>query len=77
VQVDGARKLKEKLEAAGRKLQPVVDGNLVDRVWGADRPAAPSAPLRVHKLEHAGQSVSDKLTAIRAKLRGVACAAAA
>ncbi len=69
VQVDNARKLKEQLEAAGKGLRPIY-GNLVDRVWGSDRPAAPSAPLRVHALEHAGQSVSDKLTAVRAKMKG-------
>ncbi|EIE23184.1 Creatinase/aminopeptidase [Coccomyxa subellipsoidea C-169] len=67
--VDNARKLKEQLEAAGKGLRPIY-GNLVDRVWGSDRPAAPSAPLRVHALEHAGQSVSDKLTAVRAKMKG-------
>jgi hypothetical protein len=70
-QVNGARTLKEKLEAAGKGLRPIY-GNLVDKVWGSARPAAPSAPLRVHALEHAGQSVSDKLTAVRAKLKGLA-----
>ncbi|CAL8465329.1 g4864 [Coccomyxa elongata] len=66
--VENARKLKEKLEGAGKKLQPIY-GNLVDKVWGDARPAAPSAPLRVHLLEHAGKSVSDKLTAVRAKMK--------
>ncbi len=71
-QVENARKLKEKLEGAGKKLQPIY-GNLVDKVWGDARPAAPSAPLRVHPLEHAGKSVSDKLTAVRAKMKGGVC----
>ena len=68
-QVENARKLKEKLEGAGKRLQPIY-GNLVDKVWGDARPAAPSAALRVHSLEHAGKSVSDKLTAVRAKMKG-------
>lgn len=68
-QVENARKLKEKLEGAGKKLQPIY-GNLVDKVWGDARPAAPNAHLRVHSLEHAGKSVSDKLTAVRAKMKG-------
>lgn len=71
-QVESARKLKEKLEGAGKKMQPIY-GNLVDKVWGDARPAAPSAPLRVHSLEHAGKSVSDKLTAVRTKMEGGMC----
>jgi Xaa-Pro aminopeptidase len=70
VQVDSARKLKEKLETAGKSLVPLLEGNLVDNVWGEGRPAAPMAPLRVHKLEFAGKTVSDKLSDMRSKLEG-------
>lgn len=42
------------------------------RVW-AKRPAWPTAPTRVHKLAHAGESVSAKLTAIRAMLKEQSC----
>ena len=42
------------------------------RVW-AKRPAWPTARTRVHKLTHAGESVSAKLTAIRAKLKEQSC----
>lgn len=69
-QIDSARKLKEKLEAVGKSLVPILDGNLVDSVWGEERPAAPTAPLRVHKLEFAGKSVTDKLADLRSKMTG-------
>jgi Xaa-Pro aminopeptidase len=69
-QIEGGRKLKEKLEAAGKALVPLLDGNLVDEVWGKERPAAPSAPLRVHRLEFAGKSVAEKLADLRAKMAG-------
>lgn len=39
--------------------------NLVDGVWGDARPAPPAAPLRVHPLEYAGESVQDKLASVR------------
>jgi Xaa-Pro aminopeptidase len=56
-------------QAAGKTLVPLVaDGNLVDKVWDAERPPLPSAPLRVHPAEWCGESISDKLTALRGKL---------
>lgn len=69
-QVDAARKLKEKLEGAGKALVPLLGGNLVDAVWGQDRPPAPDSRLRVHRLEFAGVSVADKLASLRTKLEG-------
>ena len=69
-QVDAARKLKEKLEGAGKSLVPLLGGNLVDAIWGQSRPAPPDTRLRVHRLEFAGVSVADKLAALRAKLEG-------
>jgi len=48
------------LEDAGKSLV-AVDGNLVDAVWGSDRPAAPTAPLRVHALKWAGETAQDKV----------------
>lgn len=46
----------------GREITPQVpiDVNLVDRVWGAERPAPPTAPLRVHPSEWAGEDVISK-----------------
>lgn len=70
LQVNSARDLKAKLEAAGKSLVPLVAGNLVDKIWGSDRPAPPSAGIRVHKLEYAGQKPSEKIQDLRQKLQG-------
>jgi len=40
-------------------------GNLVDQVWGAERPPVPTNPFRVHPLEYAGKSVAEKVEDIR------------
>ena len=40
------------------------------QVWGDARPPAPAAPLRMHKLEHAGESVGDKLARMRTEMAG-------
>ncbi|WP_158964229.1 aminopeptidase P family protein [Chachezhania sediminis] len=57
------------LEGTGIQLVPL-DGNPVDRIW-TDRPAPPSAPVRAHPLEFAGESAADK----RARLAAVVQAA--
>jgi Xaa-Pro aminopeptidase len=46
----------------------LVDTDLVDQVWGAERPAEPTAPLREHPLVYAGESVADKLKRLRTEL---------
>jgi Xaa-Pro aminopeptidase len=40
---------------------PIFSGNLVDTVWGEERPAAPKGAIEVHPLEWAGASVKDKV----------------
>lgn len=70
MQVKDARALKKELEEAGKELVPILDGNLVDTVWGSARPQAPATRLRTHKLEFAGASVADKLQDMRSKLKG-------
>ncbi len=62
-----ARTLRTTLAGGGHKLLPLAD-NLVDRVWGAEQPAPPRAPMRVHALRWAGVSVVDKLAAVRAEM---------
>jgi hypothetical protein len=41
----------------------------VDVAWGVSRPARPCAPIRVHPLKYAGQTVNDKLHKLKAKVR--------
>ena len=72
MQVKDARALKKELEEAGKELVPILEGNLVDMVWGAARPQAPATKLRTHKLEFAGASVADKVQEMRSKLEGEA-----
>lgn len=62
------KQLRSKLE--GMTLTPC--DNLVDAIW-ADQPGPPTAPFRVHSLEHAGESHDDKRARL-AKSLDVSCA---
>lgn len=60
------------LEAALREWYIVlcpVDKDLVDAVWGSEKPAMPCEPIRVHVLEHAGVTVVEKLQRMSEHLR--------
>ena len=63
-----ARSLRSTLASGGQKLVSLTD-NLVDRVWGAARPAPPQAPTRVHAMQWAGVSVTTKLANLRREMR--------
>ncbi|KAL4527940.1 hypothetical protein Ndes2526B_g07731 [Nannochloris sp. 'desiccata'] len=65
--IEAAEKLAKQLAATGRSLVPLTS-NPVDTVWGSARPAAPKAPLRVHALKWAGQTVAEKLEAARKEM---------
>lgn len=62
------------IDALNKKLEPLgialvaVDTNLVDEIWN-DRPAAPTAPVRLHDLKYAGVPATEKLTSIQKQLR--------
>jgi len=72
--VETARKYHEVLGAAGCSLvaDPRGSGNPVDALWAQDgdrpRPGLPLGPLRVHPAEWAGETVEDKLTAVREEM---------
>jgi len=40
-------------------------GNLIDILWGADRPPIPTSPFRVHPMEYAGMTIQEKVAHIR------------
>lgn len=40
-------------------------GNLIDTLWGKERPAIPTSPFRIHPLEYAGMTVEEKVAHIR------------
>ncbi|GIL68768.1 hypothetical protein Vafri_22006 [Volvox africanus] len=68
--VNAVRNLQRKLEDAGKVVVPLLsDGNLVAKVWGDQRPPAPSAPLRVHDMQWAGEDVPAKLGRMREQMR--------
>ena len=54
------RELEAALAKRDQALVPLA-ANPVDAVWGAARPAAPTAPLRVHDLAFAGEDVAGKV----------------
>jgi len=62
----------ERLEAAlapnGIALVPVAR-NLVDRVWGRERPQAPQDPVSLHPQKFAGRSAQDKIADIQKRLK--------
>lgn len=43
--------------------------NLVDEVWGAQRPPKPSSSVYEHPVKYAGQSAEEKLASVRASMR--------
>ncbi len=59
--------LRTALAPAGIAVEPVHQ-DLVTLVWGSQAPALPTAPVRVHPLEHAGATVASKLQAVRAAM---------
>ena len=56
-----------KLRGHGVMLVPIEE-DLVEAVWGADRPALPASTIKAHSVEFAGVSVEDKLTTLTASL---------
>jgi Xaa-Pro aminopeptidase len=57
------------LKAAGIAVQGV-EKDLVELVWGAERPAMPQGEMAVHPVVFAGQSSADKLTKLREAMAG-------
>lgn len=62
-----ARKLAEKIKKKGGEYK-AVDDNLVDLVWGKERPARPSENVIVQPMEYSGKSFEDKIEDLRKEL---------
>ncbi|MBW2703715.1 MAG: aminopeptidase P family protein, partial [Deltaproteobacteria bacterium] len=56
------------LKAAGVEISGQ-EIDLVEQVWGEERPAMPKAALRAHPTKYAGETVADKLKRIRTAMR--------
>lgn len=67
ITASGARKLAETLEKNGSSLVGIQQ-NLVDLVWGKDRPSRPRENVRVHPVKYAGKTFQDKIADLRKEL---------
>jgi Xaa-Pro aminopeptidase len=63
----GARKLAETLEKNGSSLVGIQQ-NLVDLVWGKDRPSRPREKVRAHPVKYAGKPFQEKVAELRKEL---------
>ncbi len=61
-------RLEAALKAKGIKLRAIAR-NLIDRLWGRERPAAPLNPVTVHPVKLAGKSAQDKIADIQGRLK--------
>ncbi len=61
-------RLEEALAAKGLKLKPV-SRNLVDRIWGRERPAPPAAPVVPHPQKYSGRPADAKVADIQKTLK--------
>jgi Xaa-Pro aminopeptidase len=66
--ISSVEALERRLAAKDIKLKPVAR-NLVDIVWGTERPDAPTAPVIIQPLMLAGESAEDKIAGIQARLK--------
>ena len=64
-----ADKLKEKLRKRGAGELESVAENLVDIVWGKDRPLRPTEKIKVLDEKYAGKSFKDKIEDVRKELQ--------
>ncbi|CAJ2505948.1 Uu.00g000780.m01.CDS01 [Anthostomella pinea] len=63
-----AKKLSEKIKKSGGKELAPVSENLVDLVWGSEKPPHPSEPVIVLSGKFAGRDVKSKLADLRKEL---------
>lgn len=68
-----AKKLAEKIKKKGGKELKPISENLVDLVWGSDRPARPNNPVATHPIQFAGKSIAEKLKDLRGELEKKKC----
>lgn len=65
-----ALRLQKQLRERGVEVRHINPGeHPVDRVWGQGRPPKPAGPVRLHPIQHAGESCQSKLSRVRAALK--------
>lgn len=67
ITVTAAKVLKETLSKSSHILASIED-NLVDAVWGKERPAMPHNVVNVLDVKYAGKSFQEKIKALRDSL---------
>ncbi|KAI1115041.1 aminopeptidase-like protein [Nemania sp. NC0429] len=63
-----AKKLSEKIKKSGGKELQATAENLVDLVWGSDKPSRPNEPVIILEEKFAGKDVKTKLAELRKEL---------
>ncbi len=63
-----AKKLSEKIQKSGGKELMPIEENLIDKVWGEDRPSRPSESVIVLDQQYSGKDVKTKVTELRKEL---------
>ena len=63
---EGAERLRKACAAIDAELVALPD-NPIDTLW-TDRPAPPSAPVKLHDIKYAGEGAADKLRRIQAEI---------
>lgn len=61
-------RLREKLAPFGIALKPT-RRNLIDKIWGAERPGPPDGPVVPHPIKYAGRSAENKIAALQKGLK--------
>lgn len=68
ISASDARKLADKIKKRGGQDLVAVEQNLVDAVWGSERPSRPREPIKVLAKKFAGKDVKAKLEDLRKEL---------
>ena len=66
--VADARKLADKIKKKGGKSLIAVRENIVDAVWGAEKPARPNEKVQVLPLKYCGKNFNEKIEDLRKEL---------
>ncbi|KXT09715.1 hypothetical protein AC579_1684 [Pseudocercospora musae] len=62
------KKLGDKIKKKGGRELVAIAENLVDKVWGKDKPPMPNEPVRMLGLEYAGKKWEEKIEELRKEL---------
>ncbi len=68
-----SRKLEKTCESVGASLQDLPQ--IIDDVWGEDRPALPATPVWTLDVKYSGRTAKEKLAILRGKLAEKTCTA--